>query len=700
MKKLFKIIALMLAAVLTFSLLPASALAAEYAGVTINGTTGAGTEEDPVLVDTYEELKAALEFQGNLCVRTVDDIDVVFSDAVLMKQIYGIVVPEGSKKVLDLQGDICVSDAGLEDGVMFGGFLLNQGDLEIGGNHSIKATCLHTCRVPDHSVNSVLINEGRLKIVGGIGISISPAEGVTEEFAAAAIENRHSGMTEIFGGTYRAVSGGDGESTALISRENAGIVRIHDGIFDAEGSQPAAVAIGKNCVAEIIDGKFTARNFRRPAQCNGLQMSDEARVTLMGGNFQNITAVKEKENAPDYDLNNILAEDCVYYDYLTGEPCKISAGERILRFVRVDAAEGTAKSIREVKLSGIVPPVREETPDHTLNFPAESAFRVTINVWLDEKNREVTDKFIGGTTYRREIWLESKAGYRFAESLTASVNGNPLDSSLWEIQRKGFTLIIRLRYPATGEEMAFEDVAEDAWYYKDVSYAFYHNIMLGHTVSQFGPEEPLTRAQMTQILFNMNGKPAVTSGGTFSDVKESDWFFAPVTWAAGNKFVGGYGDGLFGPEDHLTREQLATILFRYSHMNSPDLPLPGFKDMDQADDWAEDAICWAVMHGILGGKGEGILDPLGDATRAEVAKMIRCYIENVEKKSYLIHFDSRGGSQVEDLRVMNIAPVHLPEPPVKEGVTFVCWKNENDVTVDEGTILFAEGELYLHAVWN
>ena len=122
----------------------------------------------------------------------------------------------------------------------------------------------------------------------------------------------------------------------------------------------------------------------------------------------------------------------------------------------------------------------------------------------------------------------------------------------------------------------------------------------------------------------------MTAKNTFTDVKDGDWFRKPVTWAAEKKYVGGYGGGLFGPEDPITREQLATILWRYDGKPGTSGSLDLFKDKGEADDWAEPALRWAVEKKIVGGKGDGILDPRGNATRAEVAKMIRCYIENVE----------------------------------------------------------------------
>ena len=175
------------------------------------------------------------------------------------------------------------------------------------------------------------------------------------------------------------------------------------------------------------------------------------------------------------------------------------------------------------------------------------------------------------------------------------------------------------------------DVPETEWYRPNVEYVALHGLMNGHTPTTFGPEENLTRAQLAQILYNKEGTPEGTAKSTFTDVKNSDWFCPAVTWAAEKGYVGGYGDGLFGPEDPITREQLAAILWRYTGKPETSGSLDGFTDAKSADEWAVPALKWAVEHKIMSGKGNGILDPAGNATRAEVAKMIQCYIENVEK---------------------------------------------------------------------
>ena len=187
-----------------------------------------------------------------------------------------------------------------------------------------------------------------------------------------------------------------------------------------------------------------------------------------------------------------------------------------------------------------------------------------------------------------------------------------------------------LEIPMT--DLPFEDVSGEAWYVPDIRYVLSEGLMNGHTHTEFEPEGSLTRAQMTQILYNREGSPEFTAAGSFGDVHEADWFWNPVMWAAASSYVGGYDNGCFGPDDYITREQLAAILYRCSGQPDTDGTLDCFTDRDQVSSYALVPLQWAVEKGIMGGKGGGILDPKGNATRAEAAKMIRCYIENAEMK--------------------------------------------------------------------
>lgn len=178
---------------------------------------------------------------------------------------------------------------------------------------------------------------------------------------------------------------------------------------------------------------------------------------------------------------------------------------------------------------------------------------------------------------------------------------------------------------------AFTDLGGvGTWYHEAVDYALRNNLMGGYGNGLFGPNNNLTRAQLAQILYNREGRPAVTGSSPFTDVANDAWCSDAITWAAANGIVSGYGGGKFGPNDNITREQLATILWRYSKSPAATNKELHFNDADEISGYALDAIRWAVEHGILNGFGDGRLGPKGLATRAQVAQMLKNFIENQE----------------------------------------------------------------------
>lgn len=169
--------------------------------------------------------------------------------------------------------------------------------------------------------------------------------------------------------------------------------------------------------------------------------------------------------------------------------------------------------------------------------------------------------------------------------------------------------------------------------------------MNGYGNGKFGPNDDVTRAQFAQIIYNKEGKPAVTTISGFTDVLSGAWYYDAVTWAADNKIVSGYGNGKYGPNDDITREPLAVMLWRYAGQPETSGSLSQFADGSKASSYAVTALEWAVENGIVNGKGNGALDPQGKTIRAEVAAMLMRYCENVHD----IEFQKRGEAHGEKI---------------------------------------------------
>lgn len=184
------------------------------------------------------------------------------------------------------------------------------------------------------------------------------------------------------------------------------------------------------------------------------------------------------------------------------------------------------------------------------------------------------------------------------------------------------------------DETVFSDVSSSAWYAEAVNYVYENGLMTGISSTQFAPNNTLTRAMVVQTLYAMANKPAVSGSENFTDVSSGDWFADAVTWASANGIVSGYNATQFAPNDPLTREQLALILYGYAQMRGYNTTQSGtsiqkFTDYGSISAWALEAMDWAVNAGLLSGKGNGVLDPTGTATRAEVAQILMNFSETV-----------------------------------------------------------------------
>ena len=182
-------------------------------------------------------------------------------------------------------------------------------------------------------------------------------------------------------------------------------------------------------------------------------------------------------------------------------------------------------------------------------------------------------------------------------------------------------------------EEKFTDVEAGAWYVSAVQYAYDNGIMGGKSATTFEPNANLTRAEFATVLYSQSGRPSVTYRPVFKDVEEGAWYTNPVLWAYENGIVGGYANGNFGTSDKITREQLALMMYKYAKAKGYDttaesVVLEKFSDEAQISTWAREAIQWAASHVIMSGKGNGadgkpLLDPQGNATRAECAAMMK-----------------------------------------------------------------------------
>ena len=180
----------------------------------------------------------------------------------------------------------------------------------------------------------------------------------------------------------------------------------------------------------------------------------------------------------------------------------------------------------------------------------------------------------------------------------------------------------------------FTDVSEKDWFYNDAMFVYKNGLMLGTSKTLFSPHGTVTRGMMATILWRMEGSLAPKDENSFTDVEAGMWYADAITWTTANGIFAGYSKDKFGPDDPVTREQLTAIFYRYADYKGYKLTVTGnldkFEDADKITDYAKTVMQWAVGNGLIKGKSENLLDPQGTATRAEIAAMLHRFVEKAK----------------------------------------------------------------------
>jgi len=214
--------------------------------------------------------------------------------------------------------------------------------------------------------------------------------------------------------------------------------------------------------------------------------------------------------------------------------------------------------------------------------------------------------------------------------ITAKAPGSATVSAYTEDGGRAICIITVKEAAPSKPTIVLGDVEESSWQYRYVKYACENDYMKGKKTDEagrilFDPEGTLTRAEFVQVLYNAEGKPAVTYKNRFSDVPENQWYTNAIIWATEKGIVNGYGNGKYGVSDSITREQLATMLNKYAQYKGYKVDataeLNTYTDTSKISGWAVNYMKWIVGSNIMSGKGDR-LDPQGNATRAECATLV------------------------------------------------------------------------------
>lgn len=273
-----------------------------------------------------------------------------------------------------------------------------------------------------------------------------------------------------------------------------------------------------------------------------------------------------------------------------------------------------------------------DSGDYLISVDRVSGGRVTVQPGRADKGDTVT------------ITVYPNDGYELDELVVTDSRGNEIDLDARSATRFTFTMpggkvtveasFVREGGQTQTPQTTFADVPASAWYYNAVEYVYENGLMSGVSGGRFAPDDTLTRAMLVQTLYAMEGRPAAASAG-FADVASGDWYASAVSWAAANGVVSGVSETGFGPNNALTREQLALILYRFAQYKGYDVTgtsdLAAYADGSSVSGWAAEAMGWAVDAGLISGVGGNQIAPTGTASRAQVAQILMNFCENVAR---------------------------------------------------------------------
>ena len=298
----------------------------------------------------------------------------------------------------------------------------------------------------------------------------------------------------------------------------------------------------------------------------------------------------------------------------TFETVQQEDGKRVLRFsLYNNSAAQLENSGRTVKV-GLF-----SDPECTMPIESQYASFSAVSTGTRANGAEFT---IDSTTDLAAIDQGAYAG-QITMDLAAYAKSDPENfMENGEIRSGGVTVDVTF----IPEDWPFVDVTEDKWYYDAVAYVYQQGIMVGMSETTFEPNTTVNRAQVVQMLYNLEGQPQVSGDSGFSDIRDDQWYAKAVAWASANDVVAGYEDGTFRPTRAVTREEFAQILYNYAKCKgyglSASADLGKFPDSGQVSSWAETALGWANGNGLINGHDDGRLDPKGSTIRAQAASIL------------------------------------------------------------------------------
>ena len=301
-----------------------------------------------------------------------------------------------------------------------------------------------------------------------------------------------------------------------------------------------------------------------------------------------------------------------------------------VQWVAEGEGDNTTSITFSVDLSGVA---YYQAPSHGGSGSSGGSASTTYTLTFETNGGSAISKVTKnkGTTIDLAQYAPTKSGATFEgwyadKGLTKKITSVKLDAN---------TTVYAKWTETPVSSLPFGDVKSADWFYNDVKYVYDKGMMAGTAADVFAPNATTTRAMIVTILYRLEGSPAVTGTSAFVDVPAGQWYTDAVNWAAANQIVKGTSATTFAPNDSITREQMAAILYRYAQYKGYDVTkkadLSGYSDNGQVSAYAKDALAWANAAKLINGVTNTTLAPQGNATRAQVSAILHRFCDGVVK---------------------------------------------------------------------
>ena len=383
------------------------------------------------------------------------------------------------------------------------------------------------------------------------------------------------------------------------------------------------------------DGKFAVSGKLYESQTSSV-------IMLCAQDFAENTSIPQtalviKKISNTVTVNDSYAENSGSGEYSEGETVTIKAGERSgYKFSGWTTDDGVQFADSKSAETTFTMPSKAVTI--TANWTKSSGgsgdgggnVRYTVSFETNGGN-DIASKTVTKNSVIKEPELPIKDGFDFEGWYTDKELKTKYDFT--EKVTKNFTLYAKWTEKDNGEwKNPFTDVKENDWFYDSVKYAYENDLMKGISNTEFAPDSEVTRAMFVTVIYRMENEPQ-TEKCAFTDVESGSYYENAVAWANENGIVSGISEECFAPNEPITREQMAAIIYRYAAFKGYDITTSSntsYTDNDDISDYAKDAVIWAAEKSVMTGNTDGSFAPKANTTRAQVASVFMRMVENLK----------------------------------------------------------------------